>query len=609
MPKLHRFSTPARQVDFPNDPSSQEAIDALWSTNVNGFTQQAIAGNPWNSTYASDQTSYYNPLDTDIPDGTGSALVSWGAFPNRLLQYLGAGAYPTNPYNQSPDQLLADADTGQDLQPIPTNPCANPLWTTPPCSNDSCHPYGPYGPRGWLDEYCEWSVTRNAAGKITRIDFACENPEYWYTLWRVSPSTAASIYESTLNYGVPPTSQITVTVEDLQLVDPSTGEPVVDPSTGQPAYNPLNKWNSGPVSTRTGSASDNGGAMHLTSTPNTLQTELGLAGGASVLRTQGNVSPAQLICCSQYGQNYRNSDPHIGQSVNQVVAGGTYPQGQNPPGGNIVSLADPPGLYIQMPTFTSYALPADPNLPAGAQPSDCWQVIRGTTTLTDPLTRQDFPGNFILHAAFQLPAAWIDAGVSFTVSDITISGSPIEWGGQIAQTFQIGLFARPIPATPPAVFPCVGSPAESTPQPLQVMYQNLWDAYYGTTIANTVGVSMNLASNTVIVPPMVEQGSTSQPLALLCAGVDEGQAPVLSFPSSTPGDITATATAPSNVNYAVPGNSYPSENQLVTVVLDVAADADLGLRSLQLANQGATAGPPGPAFINVVPAGTFAQKR
>src|SRR5688500_7602079 len=135
----------------------------------------------------------------------------------------------------------------------------------------------------------------------------------------IDPQKVADLYSSTLSWDAPTAQQVTVPVSDLYLTDPSTGQVVTDPSTGRPAYNPLNKWNSGPVAVR-GTSSNAGGAMHLTSTPNTLQTEMQLAGGATVLRQMGNTNPQALICCSQYGQAYRNSDPHIGQGVNQVVS-------------------------------------------------------------------------------------------------------------------------------------------------------------------------------------------------------------------------------------------------------------------------------------------------
>ena len=94
-------------------------------------------------------------------------------------------------------------------------------------------PYGPYGPRGWQDEYCEWSVLRNDRGQIVRIDFACENPEYWYALWRIDPQRVLELYRETLD-------QPRIALEDLQLT--YNGLVVIDRFTRLPAYNPLNKY-------------------------------------------------------------------------------------------------------------------------------------------------------------------------------------------------------------------------------------------------------------------------------------------------------------------------------------------------------------------------------
>jgi hypothetical protein len=331
--------------------------------------------------------------------------------------------------------------------------------------------------------------------------------------------------------------------------------------------------------------------MHLTSTPNTLQTEMGLAGAATVLRTNGNSDQQALICCSQYGQEYRNSDPHIGQSVNQVVAG---------PPQSYASLADPVGLYIQAPDFSSYTLPQDPKLPSGASAADCWQVMRGQNTIQDPVTGQNYPGNFILHVAFQLPAAWIEAGVSFTVSDITIRlagvNQPILYAGQIAQTMNIALFARPIPAAAaiPSL-PCLGSPAVVTPQPVQMMYQDLWDAYYNTQFPTPTGVTMSLASNTVIVPMQVAAGQ-SFTAALVCL---DAQASGSTLPVATVvgRDITLTSIKLTSVTYAAPGNSYPSSFLVLSVSGVVSKTATPGLRSIAIANPGQPAGPACPALL------------
>ncbi|HET7868413.1 MAG TPA: hypothetical protein VFL86_28715 [Burkholderiaceae bacterium] len=600
--QLARFTTPACNNDFPDDPASYEKLATAWSQNVNGFTNQAITGNPWNSLYSAAQTAYYNPLATPIPAGSGAVDVAWIAFPNRLVQYLGQDQQPPNPYKLPQATLNQLADTGELAKyQIPTVRCPQADWT------GSLEAYGPYGPRGWLDEYCEFSVVRNAANKIVRIDFTCENPEYYQTLWRISPQKVADVYTAALNAGAPKNQQVTVTVADLQLLDPKTGKPVIDPQTGQPAYNPLNRWNSGTIAQRTGSSTQfTGGAMHLTATPNTLQTELGLGAGATVQRSQGNTDPQALICCGQYGQNYRNSDPHIGQTINLAVGAGTN-----------ISLADPPGLYIQMPSFAQYALPADPKLPAGAKVSDCWQVIRGFERLIDPITKAPFPGSFILHAAFQLPQAWIDAGVSFTVGDITIAGEPIQFGSQVQATLEIALFGRPIaPVVAAPAQPCVSSPAVVTlAQPLQIMFQNLWDAYYNTQVKTPVGVTMSLASNSSIIPPTLKAGQKNQALALTyaaptgSAALPQTQWPTVVFTlpnGQADGSITATVAGfVPKVTYAVPGNTYPSDSQLLNLQVSVAANAPTGVRGVVIVPAGQVFSPAAvaaPAFLVIAPA-------
>lgn len=597
---LVQFTTPGCNNDFPNDPAAYARLAAAWSQNVSGFTNQAIAGNPWNSLYSSAQTAYYNPLVTPIPENSAAVDVAWIAFPNRLIQYLGQNQLPPNPYNLPQDVLNQLAETGELAKyPIPQTRCPQADW------GGATEAFGPYGPRGWLDEYCEFSVVRNAANKIVRIDFTCENPEYYQTLWRIDPQTVANVYTAALSAGAPKSQWVTVTVADLQLVDPKSGKPVIDPQTGRPGYNPLNKWNSGTLAIRAAAASA-GGAMHLTATPNTLQTELGLGAGATVQRDQGNTDPQALICCGQYGQNYRNSDPHIGQTINLAVGAGTN-----------ISLADPPGLYIQMPSFAQYALPADPKLPKGASAADCWQIVRGFEQVVDPITKAPFPGSFILHAAFQIPQEWIDAGVSFTVSDITIAGKPILWGSQVQATLEVALFGRPIaPVVPAPSQACVTSPNVVTlAQPLQIMFQGLWDAYYGTTINTPAGVPMVLASNSSIIPPTLSPGQKNQALALTYSA-PTGSSPlpptqwptvVFTLPNGQPDTSVATTVTGfnPNINYAVPGNTYPSASQLLNLQVSVAASSPPGVRGVVILPAGqvfSSSTLPAPAFLVVAAA-------
>ena len=154
-------------------------------------------------------------------------------------------------------------------------------------------------------------------------------------------------------------------------------------------------------------------------------------------------------------------------------------------------------------------------------------------------------------------------------------------------------------ATAPAAQACVGTPPVQTVQPLQMMFLDLWNAYYGTAVPNVVGYPMNLGSNTVIMPPMVEPGDSGVELALTCSGVvlgPENQLPDVSF---TPGgDITVTeVTGPTTVTYAVPGNSYPSQNQLLTLTVDIASDAQPRLYGVQVTNYGQAAADAAPALL------------
>ncbi|WP_434424519.1 hypothetical protein [Nannocystis pusilla] len=548
------FQTPACQVDFP-DGTLQNRMNQLWNTNLSGFTRQGITGNPWTATNSSDQTWYFDPTTTNTSEGQYAQII-WSPVPGRIKYY-----FP----NTSDADVWSLADTGYDTKgqtfgQIPADPCDP--------SDTAKIPYGPYGPRGWQDEYCEWSITRNAQGQIVRIDFTCENPEYWNTLWMVSPQRVVELYRSTLD-------KPQIALEDLYLRD-SAGNPVIDASTGRPAYDPLNKWNRGTAST-----ADAGGAMHLTSTPNTLQTEIGLGGAATTPRTSGNSNPNTLICCAQYGQIGRNSDPHIGQSVNLTV---TPPNPAMSPAK--ATLANPPGLYIQTPNFGQITAPG------GVDPRTFWTVKRGQESLTDP-AGNPLPGNFILHAVFEVPA-----GLGFTISDLQVNGVRVQWAAQIAQTFNMQIAAMALPQQPgPAAQACAGSPAVSQAQALQLFNTPVFEAMIATPVANPVGQPMNLASNSTMIAPHIEPGAVRRPLTLVLTGLlDPPQIPNVSF---GPG-VTVVAGAMKPVNYAIPGNTYPSDSWALSLLVNVAADAAPGLRDVLVTNPGQTATIAMPALLNIV---------
>jgi len=285
---LPRFDLPANQNDL-SDPKQAAALRTEWSNSINRWIGSSILGDPWGSLHDHDRIYYYNPLTTDLTGGK-AASITWIAFPNRILL-----KYP----NASKNEQLGYAEGVH----------ADGTFGPPPPINGK--PYGPPGPRGWLDEYCEWISIRDQNGKITKVDFTCENAEYWFTLWRISPETVLALYRQSVSPAVQ--------LADLYLRD-NNNDPVIDRATGLPAYSPINKWNNQP------SAGQTTGAVHLISSPNTLSAEITLAAGATLLREDPPgtpvTNPDKLITCSNFGVPGRNSDPHIGASVNEIIRSG-----------------------------------------------------------------------------------------------------------------------------------------------------------------------------------------------------------------------------------------------------------------------------------------------
>ena len=554
---LEAFTLPAEQNDFTGDPQKHAALVAKWTRTLGDFTEQAILGDPWTSENDHDRSWYVNPLQTAIPANAPVVPVVWTAFPNRLNLYFAQSE--KSPYALSEDQILELADYGSvasapsfanglstiKIPPRDAGICPYLQWDYP---IDEWSTYPPGGPRGWLDEYCEWSVVRNGQGKITRVMFTCENPEYWLNLWSVDPHRVVELYNSVLFPGQP----ARVTLDDLCLHD--KWGVVKNPLTGGLVYNPLNRWNWGTQMT-----ADRGGAMHLTSPPNTIGAEIYLAAGATLLRQidDADYNEQSMICCSQYGAPFRNSDPNIGFTVNQVVRNG----------GLMGTLTDPVGLYIQMPVFDNY------EAPGGHDPAKFWTVVRGRTAAQAGRLYDQ-----ILHANFEVPAE-----LGFTVGDIKIGGKPIQYAGQIAQTFHIALAATGIKtsAPPQQRQPCPQDRKKGfNPWPQLLLPANVYNAY------NDFNPNEPLPQLALEMAP----GSSADLMLVVQGGTEEVQ---VDF-----GDPGIQVTVESSTLVSPPCG--PDNTTQYELKVQVGKDVQPGEKPLRVTNSGAEPQQPVPGYLTIV---------
>jgi hypothetical protein len=260
-----------------------------------------------------------------------------------------------------------------------------------------------------LDEYCEWRVTRGPDGKIRRVTFTSEPPEYWQalhgdTLPNINsvptyptvgdPNLVLELYREYVSPEVQ--YEDLICAEDLvDYTNPDAPQVIYAKGT----YNPYNRWNT------------TDGIMHLTQPANTLGAEIKLAADATVLRSPGGAAgrpladPDALIACAHYGGLNRCSDPTIGATVNELAALGFA-----------ITLRNPVGLYMDHLDMTGWAAPD------GSPVDPSWfRILRGQ------------PG-LIERAVFEVPE-----GEGFTVSDVTIGGMPISYGGHLGEHMTVKL--------------------------------------------------------------------------------------------------------------------------------------------------------------------------
>jgi hypothetical protein len=168
------------------------------------------------------------------------------------------------------------------------------------------------------EEYCEWRAIRNSAGKITKVIFTTETPEYWEHLWAVSRPTVVALYRA--------------------LVSPA----VVEADLGTPAvYNRRNDWNT------------TDGIVHFIQTINTLDAALGLA--------QGSVNSGGARDNYEASPGPRTSvDPRVAIDIGALARKGLS-----------ITLREPIGLYIAGWDDSGWTKPS------GAPVGNYWTIVRG----------------------------------------------------------------------------------------------------------------------------------------------------------------------------------------------------------------------------------------
>lgn len=262
MPLLIQYDTPAAQRDMPAGSSFY------------GDWHAYLAGRISDATPGSGGGEFYDASMIDV-NVVGGRALTWMAFPRRVLM--------PNRDNRTAAYIAAE---NRDMQ----------------------------------DEYCEWRVTRNAAGKITKVVFVTESPEYWERLWTADRARVVSLYQTLLG---------TTAVAEADLHD------------GAGNYVRRNRWN------------EPDGIIHLIQRINTLDAALGLAQGAA--DSNGNRDNYEMPSVAD-----TSVDPRVVLDVGTLVRKGLS-----------VTLQDPIGLYIAGWDDTGWTKPN------GKPVDNYWQIVRG----------------------------------------------------------------------------------------------------------------------------------------------------------------------------------------------------------------------------------------
>ncbi|MEO1092666.1 MAG: matrixin family metalloprotease [Pseudomonadota bacterium] len=332
---------------------------------------------------------FYNPVERAVPTGSTPANVTWSALPTSFEPL----------FHGNEEGMFAFLDEPQFDSRI--------------------------GRRTRVqDEYAEWTAMRDNEGRIRRIVFTSEPPEFYRFL-----------FEDRLGVGTDKTHPLLLSLyrERCDGADVRIDE-LADPLRPD-RYDPYNDWN-------------NRFCVHMQQSNNTLGAQINIAARSAILRedtaTGAPITSAQaLIACARYGAAERQSDPTIGAVVNAQARENRF-----------LTLENPVGLYMTGIDLAGFATPD------GSDVGRLWSVKKGRVVPNRP------DRTMIVRAEFAAPE-----GVGFGVSDVTIGGAPIRFGAEVARHvgIRLGVLLGPVSdVPPPRPIGCVGQ-APRAPGPLALL--------------------------------------------------------------------------------------------------------------------------------------------
>lgn len=369
MPTLGRFDPPGFLADFDRIPGQREG----WTRYISETFARAIVRV---QRAGVDQPQFYDETRTPSEEPVTDKAVQWFGFPQTLVAQFGRS------------RALRIAD-----EPAP-DPQINNIVSR------------------LQDEYLEWQVTRDPGGKVTKVVFTCEGPEYWQSI-----AGGQSFYngpgESPADFGAPGDRDLLLDLyREILETDDVRLEDLFFPDDPQ-AYNPWNIWNT------------QRGIVHLQQINNTLGAEINIGADGTVLRRKGAglvTDATRLICCGGFGGPERASDPHLGAEVNSFARRGFA-----------ITLRNPVGIYMDGIDDSAFTKPGPDGTrePAGHY----FRVVR-------PEPSADNAG-LAVRAVFEVPEGELGPdGAQLIVGDLQIAGVPIAWGGQLAEKITMQFFAR-----------------------------------------------------------------------------------------------------------------------------------------------------------------------